>query len=51
MPLVTAIAPVLLILGVIALVPFPPVFSNRPAFKMCHAAELPRAIPLSSTMS
>ena len=50
-PLVTTIAPVFSILGVIALVPVPPVFSNRPAFEMYDAAELPRPIPLSSAKS
>ncbi len=50
-PLVTAIAPVFSISGVIALVPDPADYSNRPAFKRYDAAELPRAIPLSSTMS
>ena len=50
-PEVTSIVPLLVTLGTIVLTPVPPVFSNRPAFSIYEAVELPRSIPLSSAMS
>ena len=50
-PEVTSIVPLLVTSGTIVLTPVPPVFSNRPVFLIYEAVELPRPIPLSSTMS
>ena len=50
-PEATVTVPVSMNEAVIALVPVPPVFSNRPAFVMWEAVEVPRPIPLLSVMS